>query len=284
MLYSRESRTTVLFLALVTSLTVLCHSVDVTTVFTTSTITEITTVTAAPQPQNKAETALNTATNIIQTMQFLFNCAPFKWKGPLKITSCALNFIVLLLTAWGYLLKYLQENKLNSDADMEKMVGLGFGEMVGRIFGKGVGKAFTKMDITQKLVYPFEGSNRQKCLLMTVGENSIVPFHDLFTEICFDQYTLDSLSHHNHGSISILDAGSVSALGFADISSKMPSVSELYTLFGDYTIEVLGGITKLASTLNREDWQGERNGFAVLSRDRPNQTLLSVHMYSSSLL
>ncbi|CAI4712704.1 BAH_G0045740.mRNA.1.CDS.1 [Saccharomyces cerevisiae] len=52
------------------------------------------------------------------------------------------------------------------------MVGLGFGEMVGRIFGKGVGKAFTKMDITQKLVYPFEGSNRQKCLLMTVGENS----------------------------------------------------------------------------------------------------------------
>ncbi|CAI5185909.1 BBT_HP_G0158220.mRNA.1.CDS.1 [Saccharomyces cerevisiae] len=120
MLYSRESRTTVLFLALVTSLTVLCHSVDVTTVFTTSTITEITTVTAAPQPQNKAETALNTATNIIQTMQFLFNCAPFKWKGPLKITSCALNFIVLLLTAWGYLLKYLQENKLNSDADMEK--------------------------------------------------------------------------------------------------------------------------------------------------------------------
>ncbi|CAI4740050.1 AKR_collapsed_G0047160.mRNA.1.CDS.1 [Saccharomyces cerevisiae] len=127
MLYSRESRTTVLFLALVTSLTVLCHSVDVTTVFTTSTITEITTVTAAPQPQNKAETALNTATNIIQTMQFLFNCAPFKWKGPLKVTSCALNFIVLLLTAWGYLLKYLQENKLNSDADMEKMVGLGFG-------------------------------------------------------------------------------------------------------------------------------------------------------------
>ncbi|CAI7312155.1 AVN_collapsed_G0046550.mRNA.1.CDS.1 [Saccharomyces cerevisiae] len=76
------------------------------------------------------------------------------------------------------------------------------------------------MDITQKLVYPFEGSNRQKCLLMTVGENSIVPFHDLSTEICFDQYTLDSLSHHNHGSISILDAGSVSALGFADISSK----------------------------------------------------------------
>ena len=122
MLYSRESRTTVLFLALVTSLTVLCHSVDVTTVFTTSTITEITTVTAAPQPQNKAETALNTATNIIQTMQFLFNCAPFKWKGPLKITSCALNFIVLLLTAWGYLLKYLQENKLNSDADMETSV------------------------------------------------------------------------------------------------------------------------------------------------------------------
>nr|CAI6674820.1 AKR_HP1_G0045440.mRNA.1.CDS.1 [Saccharomyces cerevisiae] len=84
MLYSRESRTTVLFLALVTSLTVLCHSVDVTTVFTTSTITEITTVTAAPQPQNKAETALNTATNIIQTMQFPFNCAPFKWKGPFE--------------------------------------------------------------------------------------------------------------------------------------------------------------------------------------------------------
>ncbi|CAY82176.2 EC1118_1N18_0177p [Saccharomyces cerevisiae EC1118] len=164
------------------------------------------------------------------------------------------------------------------------MVGRGLGEMVGRILGKGVGKAFTKMDITQKLVYPFEGSNRQKCLLMTVGENSIVPFHDLSTEICFDQYTLDSLSHQNHGSISILDAGSVSVLGFADISSKMSSVSELYTLFGDYTIEVLGGITKLASTLNREDWQGERNGFAVLSRDWPNQTLLSVHMYSSSLL
>ncbi|CAI4747961.1 BFH_collapsed_G0047180.mRNA.1.CDS.1 [Saccharomyces cerevisiae] len=90
----------------------------------------------------------------------------------------------------------------------------------------------------------------------------------------FDQYTLDSLSDHNHG---------MSALGFADISSKMSSVSELYTLFGDYTIEVLGGITKLASTLNREDWQGERNGFAVLSRDWPNQTLLSVHMYSSKL-
>ncbi|CAI4712810.1 BAH_G0045750.mRNA.1.CDS.1 [Saccharomyces cerevisiae] len=86
------------------------------------------------------------------------------------------------------------------------------------------------------------------------------------------------------GSISILDAGSVSALGFADISSKMSSVSELYTLFGDYTIEVLGGISKLASTLNREDWQGERNGFVVLSRDRPNQTLLSVHMYASNLL
>ncbi|CAI5189920.1 ATV_HP_G0068780.mRNA.1.CDS.1 [Saccharomyces cerevisiae] len=61
-------------------------------------------------------------------MQFLFNCAPFKWKGPLEITSCALNFIVLLLTRLGLSSKYLQENKLNSDADMEKMVGLGFGK------------------------------------------------------------------------------------------------------------------------------------------------------------
>nr|CAI6676734.1 ADM_HP1_G0044230.mRNA.1.CDS.1 [Saccharomyces cerevisiae] len=168
-------------------------------------------------------------------MQFLFNCAPFKWKGPLKITSCALNFIVLLLTAWGYLLKYLQENKLNSDADMEKMVGLGFGEMVGRIFGKGVGKAFTKMDITQKLYFDFR---------FWISERLGVRGYFIENVLC-----------------------------------KVTS----YT-FGDYTIEVLGGITKLASTLNREDWQGERNGFVVLSRDRPNQTLLSVHMYSSSLL
>lgn len=284
MVYSKESRIVVLLLALVISLNVLCHSVDVTTVLTTSTVTEVTVVTAAPQPPNKAETVLNTATNIIQTMQFLFNCAPFKWKGPLKITSCALNFIVLLLTAWGYLLKYLQENKLNSDADMEKMVGLGFGEMVSRVVGKGVGKAFTKMDITQKLVYPFEGSNRHKCLLMTVGENSIVPYHDLSTEICFDRHTLDSLSHRNHGSVSALDAGSVSASGLVDISSQMSVVSELYTLFGDYTVEVVGGIIKMASALNREGWQREKNGFVVLSRDRPNEMLLSVHMYPSGLL
>ncbi|CAI4735804.1 BHH_G0046390.mRNA.1.CDS.1 [Saccharomyces cerevisiae] len=41
----------------------------------------------------------------------------------------------------------------------------------------------------------------------------IVPFHHLSTEICFDQYTLDSLSHHNHGSISILDCWITERLG-----------------------------------------------------------------------
>ncbi|CAI4036069.1 hypothetical protein SMKI_14G3000 [Saccharomyces mikatae IFO 1815] len=284
MFCSKESRTVVLLLALVISLTVLCHSHDVTTVLTTSTITEFAVVTAAPQPQNKAETVLNTATNIIQTMQFIFNCAPFKWKGPLKITSCALNFMVLLLTAWGYLLKYLQDNKLNTDADMEQVVGLGFGEMVGKIVGKGVGKAFTKMDISQKLVYPFEGSNNQKCLVMTVGESSIVPYHDLSTEICFNCHTLDSLSHRDHDSVSALDTHSVSSLGLANIPSEMSVVSELYTHFGDYTVEVLSGIMKLASALNGDSWQRERNGFVVLSRDRPNETLLSVHMYTSGLL
>ncbi|CAI4050228.1 uncharacterized protein SKDI_14G3030 [Saccharomyces kudriavzevii IFO 1802] len=284
MFCSKESRFVVLLFALMTSLTVLSHSVEVTTVLTTSTITEIAVVTASPQPKNNAEAVLNTATNIIQTMQFIFNCAPFKWKGPLKITSCALNFIVLLLTAWGYLLKYLQDKNLDNDADMEQMVGLGFGEMVGRTIGLGVGKAFTRMDITQRLVYPIEASHRQKCLVMTVGEDSIVPLHDLSTEICFDHNTFDSLSRRNHGSVSALDTVSVGALGLADIPSGMSAVSELYTHFGDYTVEVLSGIMKLASIINREGWQNEKSGFVVLSRDRPNETLLSVHMYSSGLL
>ncbi|EJS41926.1 YNL033W [Saccharomyces arboricola H-6] len=284
MFFSKESRITVLVLALVASLTVLSHSIDVTTVVTTSTITEVATVTAPAQPKSNAETVLNTATNIIQTMQFLFNCAPFKWKGPLKITSCTLNFIVLLLTAWGYLLKYLQENKLNSDADMEQMVKLSFGEMASRVLGKGVGKTFTKMDINQRLVYPFERKNREKCLIMTVGEGSIVPFHDLSTEICFDRNTLDSLSHRRDASVSTLDTMPVNALGFADIPSGTSIISELYTNFGDYTVEVLGGIMKLVSAINREGWQREKNGFVVMSRDRPNEMLLSVHMYGSDLL
>ena len=253
----------------------------------TSTTTDVVVVTAPPLPPNKAETVLNTATNIIQTMQFIFNCAPFKWKGPLKITSCTLNFIVLLLTAWGYLLKYLQDYKLTNDADMERMVRLDFGEMVSRVIGKGVGKAFTKMDITQKLVYPFGGTNSQKCLVMTVGENSMVPFHALSTEICFDRNTLGSLSRrgHGHGNVFALDTDSVSSLGLlANIPSGMSMVNELYAHFGDYTVEVLGGVMKLASAINREGWQREKHGFVVPSRDRPNETLLSVHMYSSDLL
>ncbi|CAI4050522.1 hypothetical protein N7582_004936 [Saccharomyces uvarum] len=287
MFCSRESRIIVFAIALICSLTVVSHSVDVTTVRTiASTTTEVVVVTAPPLPPNKAETVLNTATNIIQTMQFIFNCAPFKWKGPLKITSCTLNFIVLLLTAWGYLLTYLQYYKLTNDADMERMVRLDFGEMVSRVIGKGVGKAFTKMDITQTLVYPFEGTNSQKCLVMTVGENSMVPFHALSTEICFDRNTLGSLSRrgHGHGRVFALDAASVSSMGLTDIPSGMSMVSELYAHFGDYTVEVLSGAMKLASAINREGWQREKHGFVVPSRDRPNETLLSVHMYSSDLL
>lgn len=57
MFCSKESRIAVLAIALICSLTVVSHSIEVTKVLTiTSTTTDVVVVTAPPLPPNKAET------------------------------------------------------------------------------------------------------------------------------------------------------------------------------------------------------------------------------------